>query len=239
MPESTRTYSTIIVDDNELDRLSTQMRVKQYPFLQLSGVFASAEEALEKIDEIKPDVLFLDIDMPGMTGMDLRRKMGNEQVCIFITSYPDYAVDSFELAALDFLLKPLDKDRFAQTMERLQDYLDIKHKAALFECSLGGDSIFIKDGHQQIKIQLHEIVYLEALKDYTRIVTEQKKYCVLSMLGNLLQEHAFQKFVRIHRSYAVQKHFISKLTSRQVFINDVALPIGRSYKNAAEELLIP
>ena len=138
---------------------------------------------------------------------------------------------------VDFLVKPLEKERFDKAMNRLKDYLDIRHKAALFECSLGGDSIFIKDGHDQVKIQLHDIVYLEALKDYTRIVTEQKKYCVLSMLGNLLQENAFRKFVRIHRSYAVQKHFIRKLTAKQVFVNDVPLPIGRSYKNAAESLL--
>lgn len=232
-----RTYNTIIVDDNEIDRLNTQIKVKKYPFLQIVGSYSSAETALADMQEKNVEVLLLDIDMPGLNGLELRRKLGNEQVCIFITSYPDYAVDSFELAALDFIVKPLEKERFAVAMQRLRDYLDIRHKAALFECSLGGDAVFIKDGHHQVKIQLHNILYLEALKDYTRIVTPQKKYCVLSILGNLLQETAFKTFIRIHRSYAVQKHFINKITAQQVFLNDIALPVGRSYKSALEGLI--
>jgi DNA-binding LytR/AlgR family response regulator len=237
MPEKLRTYSTIIVDDNEIDRLSSQVHVKRYPFLQVVGVYDSAEAALAELKEKKPEVLLLDIDMPGKSGLELRRQLGNEQVCLFITSYPDYAVDSYEVAALDFLIKPLQKDRFAIAMTRLHDYLEVRHKAMLFECSLGGDTLFIKDGHDQIKIRLHDILYLEALKDYTRIVTHQKKYCVLSILGNLLQEAAFKTFIRIHRSYAVQKHFIDKITSQQVFLDNIALPVGRSYKSALEGLI--
>lgn len=230
-------YNTIIVDDNEIDRLSLQLQLKKYPFLHLAGVYASAEEALKEIKDKDVKVLLLDIDMPDIDGLELRKQLGNEQVCIFITSFPDYAVAGFELAALDFLVKPLDKERFALAMSRLADYLDIKHKAALFECSLGTDAVFIKDGHDQVKIQLHDILYLEALKDYTRIVTAQKKYCVLSILGNLLQEAAFKTFIRIHRSYAVQKHFIDRITAQQVFIDNIVLPVGRSYKSSLEELI--
>ncbi|HTD92489.1 MAG TPA: LytTR family DNA-binding domain-containing protein [Chitinophagaceae bacterium] len=237
MSDKAHTYNTIIVDDNEIDRLTLQVQVRKYPLLNLVGVYDSAEKALVEIEEKGVQVLLLDIDMPGLSGLDLRKQLGNEQVCIFITSFPDYAVEGFELAALDFLVKPLDKSRFALTMERLSDYLDIRRKAELFECSLGADAVFIKDGHHQVKIQLHDILYLEALKDYTRIVTRQKRYCVLSILGNLLQEEAFKTFIRIHRSYAVQKNFIDRITAQQVVINDITLPIGRSYKSSLEELV--
>ncbi len=230
-------YNALVVDDDELDRLNTIVYAKRFSFLNVVGSAGSAEEALKLLQETAVDVLLLDIDMPGMNGHELRRQLGNTQACIFITAYPDYAVESFELAALDFLVKPLEKERFAAAMSRLQDYLEIKQKAALFEHSLGGDAVFIKDGHNQVKIKLHDIVYLEALKDYTRIVTRQHKYCVLSMLGNLLQEAAFQTFVRIHRSYAVQKHFVSKITAQQVFLNTIALPIGRSYKDSLTQLI--
>lgn len=236
MTTECRTYNTIIVDDNEIDRLSAQIQLKKYPFLHLVGIYASSEEAMAELLEKNVAVLLLDIDMPGISGLDLRRNLGSDQVCIFITSYPDYAVEGFELAALDFLVKPLQKDRFAMAMERLQSYLDIRHKAELFQCSVGGDSVFIKDGHNQIKIKLYDILYLEALKDYTRIVTSHKKYCVLSLLGNLLQEESFNKFIRIHRSFAVQKHFVEKITAHQVFINDIVLPVGRSYKTALDIL---
>lgn len=236
MADSLRTYNTIIVDDNEIDQLHTLMHAKKYPFLDITGRFYTAEEALDFLQKNKVDILLLDIDMEGMDGHELRRLTGEHQACIFITSYPDYAVESFELAALDFLVKPVEAGRFEKAMERLKTYLEIVHKAALFESSLGTDAIFIKDGHQQVKIQLHDILYLEALKDYTRIVTAEKSYCVLSILGNLLQEAAFKTFIRIHRSYAVQKNFISKISTQQVFINDISLPIGRTFKDALNVL---
>ncbi len=230
-------YTAVLVDDDELDRLHTQVMLKKYPFIHLTESFDSPVAALAAIEEKDPDVVFLDIDMDDMNGLELRRQLGNRQVCIYITSYPDYALETFELAAFDYLLKPLNSNRFDTTMERLQQYLHLKHKAELFEYSLGGNTIFIKDGHHQVKIHLHDILYMEALKDYTRIVTAQQKFCVLNLLGNLLQEAAFKTFIRIHRSYAVQKHFINKITAREVMINDIKIPIGRSYRNNLQSLI--
>lgn len=231
-----KTYSCFIVDDDEIDRLTTQSFIRRYPFLHIAGVFSAAAEALEAAVKMPPDVLFLDIDMEGMSGLELRERLEHIPACIFITSYPDYAVESFEKAALDFLVKPLKADRFAKAMERLQQYLSVQHKAALLDHTLGADTVFIKDGHEQVKIALHEIVYLEALKDYTGIVTAHKKYCVLSTLGGLLEQQAFKMFVRIHRSYAVQKNFVERVTAREVIVNSIALPLGRSYKDALDFL---
>lgn len=237
MNKTVQSYNAIIIDDNEIDQLHTLMYARRYSFLNIVGRFSNGDDALVFLKTNKVHVLLLDIDMDGMSGHELRRELGQEQACIFITSYPDYALESFELAALDFLVKPIKADRFDKAMERLQMYLDVLHKAALLESSLGEDAIFIKDGHQQVKIQLQDVLYLEALKDYTSIVTIQKKYCVLSLLGNLLQETAFKTFIRIHRSYAVQKNFISKVSAQEVTIQDVSLPIGRSYKDSLNDLL--
>lgn len=232
-----KVYTCIIVDDEEVDRLMVLHFAKQYPFLNITGCFASAEAALQFAKTNAPDILFLDIDMPGLNGLELRKELASIPACIFITSYPDYAVESFELEVLDFIVKPLKAERFAKTMVRLQTYLEIRHKATLLDYSLGGDTLFIKDGHEQIKLQLHDIIYLEALRDYTSIVTPTKKYCVLSTLGNLLEQKAFQMFIRIHRSYAVQKNFINKITAKEVFIRDIILPVGRSYKEALDGLI--
>lgn len=173
----------------------------------------------------------MDIDMPGVSGLDLRRQLQHVPACIFITSYADYAVDSFEVSALDFLVKPVNGERFARAMARLQEYMSLRSKARLFDCNMGGDILFIKDGHQQIKLALTDVLYLEALKDYTRIVTGTKKYSILKSLGNLLQEAEFKSFVRIHRSYAVQRNFVSKIGTNEVWVNETMLPIGRSYKD--------
>lgn len=230
------TYNCLILDDNEIDRLTALMFVKKYPFLKVVGMCASAQEATQAIQRQSVDVLLSDIDMPETSGLEFRAQMRHIPVCIFITAYPDYAAESFEVEAFDFLVKPIKAERFEQSMVRLQHYLEIKRKAELFEYSLGGSTVFIKDGHEQIKLNLHEIMYLEALKDYTRIVTETKKYSVLASIGLLLQERAFQSFVRIHRSYAVQKHYIERVTSQQVYIQNYSLPVGRSYKDVLVNL---
>lgn len=123
-------------------------------------------------------------------------------------------------------------DRFTATIARIEKFMEINQKALLFESSIGGDIIYLKEGHEQTKVKLHEILYLEALKDYTLIITPQKKHCILSTIGNTLKEPSFQSFVRVHRSYAVQKQYIEKRTSTDILLNNGTLiPIGRSYKD--------
>jgi len=201
------------------------------------GAYSSAEEAVKHIQKEPVQMILLDIDLPGMSGIELRTRLLNVPVCIFITSYPDYAVESFDAAALDFIVKPFTSERFSQAILRAKEYLEIREKADLFEYSLGFDTVFIKQGHEKTKLKLYDILYLEALKDYTGIVTAQRKYCVLGSLGNLLQETSFQSFIRIHRSFAVQKHYIHKVDTNNVYINKTSLPLGKTFKKNVEELL--
>lgn len=225
-------YSCIIVDDDEIDRLTVLSFAKKFPVLDILGVFESAENALPFIQKQKVDILFLDIDMPGLNGIEFRKDALEIPVCIFITAHPEHAVESFQIETLDFIVKPLKLDRFTQTMKRIEEFMEIKLKASLFEASIGGDTIYIKEGHEQTKVKLHEILYLEALKDYTLVVTEGKRHCVLSSIGNLLKESHFQSFIRIHRSFAVQKQFIQKMNSTEIILNNnISIPVGRSYKD--------
>jgi two-component system LytT family response regulator len=227
-----RQYNCIIIDDDEIDRLTALSFAKKFPSLNILGVFELAEDALPIIEKEKIDILFLDIDMPGLNGIDFRKKTQEIPVCIFITAHPEHAVESFQIETLDFIVKPLKLDRFAQTMKRIEEFMEIKLKASLFEASIGGDTIYIKEGHEQTKVKLHEILYLEALKDYTLIITDKKRHCVLSSIGNLLKENHFQSFIRIHRSFAVQKQYIEKKLVNDVLLNNgVCIPIGRSYKD--------
>jgi len=224
-------YTCIIIDDDEIDRLTVVSFAKKFPVLDIVGVFESAEKALSIIEKEKIDVLFLDIDMPGLSGIEFRKKALEIPVCIFITAHPEHAVESFEIETLDFIVKPLKLDRFAQTVSRIEEFMEIKLKALLFEASIGGDTIYIKEGHEQTKVKLHEILYLEALKDYTLIITDKNRHCVLSSIGNLLKENHFQSFIRIHRSFAVQKQFIQKINSSEILLhNNITIPVGRSYK---------
>lgn len=228
--------SYIIVEDNDLDRLSLKVLLKNYADFECAGEYTSAEEALKPIKENKPQIIFLDVDMGAMSGITLRSMLPEIPVCIFITSHPEYAIDGFEQNALDFLTKPLKKERFEQCILRAKQYLLIKEKASLLDENIGADSIFIKEGHEKIKINTHEILFLEALKDYTKIVTAHKSHFVLSSLSGLLLENAFSSFIRIHRSFAVPKHYIKKLNSNEVIINQFTIPIGRTYKLQLQNL---
>ena len=231
-------YNCIIIDDDEIDRLTVVSFAKRFESLHILGVFSEAKEALPILEKEDLHILFLDIDMPELSGIEFRRKAAHVPVCIFITAHPEHAVESFELDTLDFIVKPLKMDRFSQTINRIEDYMELKQKAQLFEASIGGDTIYIKEGHEQTKVKLHDILYLEALKDYTKIVTPQKRHCVLSSIGVLLKENNFNSFIRVHRSFAVQKQYIKKILTNEVLLNnDVLIPIGRSYKSNLNTLL--
>jgi two-component system, LytTR family, response regulator len=225
-------FTCMVVDDDELDRMHTILNLSKFDFIEIKGVFTNAFDALEAINKNMPQILFLDIDMEGMTGLELRAKANQVPVCVFITSYPDFALEGFELAALDFLIKPIETERFEKTVERINKYLSITEKVDLINDQTSADFFFIKVGSQQVKVGLHDVLYLEALKDFTHVVTTKNKYCVYGALGNLLKENAFKHFIRIHRSFAIKKEVIEKVGSSQVWIKDTILPIGRVYKDA-------
>jgi two-component system, LytTR family, response regulator len=234
---SQRKYSCLIVDDNRIDRLMTISLVRSYSFLTITGDFESAETALKKTGSALPDVLFLDVDMPEMNGLDLRAHLNRVPACIFITAFPDYALSAFEVNALDFLIKPLNPERFSRSMQRLRFFLDNWQRADLLSHSLEDDGLFIKEGRDQVKIHLRDIIYLEALKDYTGVITRERKYCVLNTLGNMLQERPFRNFIRIHRSYAVHNMHIQKFNSRELTAGEFNLPVGRIYKDSLNDFL--
>jgi two-component system LytT family response regulator len=231
-------FSCIIVDDDEIDRLTVYSYAKKIESLNIIGVFENSEEAMLFIAKNDVDVMFLDIDMPNINGLELRRHANKVPVCIFITSHAEHAVESFELNTLDFIVKPIKLNRFNQTISRIEKFFEVKQKADLFEASFGNDTVFIKEGHEQTKVKLHEVLYLEALKDYTLIVTNNKRHCVLSNIGNLLKENHFKSFIRIHRSFAVQKQYIEKISTSDIILNNgTLLPLGRSFKDNIQSIL--
>jgi two-component system, LytTR family, response regulator len=231
-------YNCIIVDDNEQARLKVLSCAKHYPMLNIIGHYANPESALKIVEKEKIDILFLDIEMPKLSGLELREQLMQIPVCVFITAYPEHAVESFQLETLDYLVKPLQPERFAQTVKRIEEFMEVKHKASLFEANYGEDTFFLKNGHEKIKIKTYDVLYIEALKDYTLLVTESKRHCILSGIGNLLKENHFENFVRIHRSYAIQKQFVASVATNSVVLkNNVSLPIGNSFRENLENIL--
>ncbi len=230
-------YKCAVVDDSDLDRLTIQAHIKRQPELELVASFANPVDALRQISEHPVDILFLDVDTPVMKGTELRRKLDEVPACVFVTAHPDYAVDAFDLHALDYILKPVQSERFAVAMDRIRAFFDVRMKAELFEHALGSDEMFIKEGRERFKIRLRDILYLEALKDYTRVVTATRKYCVLGSIMNVMRDPAFSSFIRVHRSYAVQKHYITRVDTNHVYLDNIEVPMGRVYRPDVEQAL--
>lgn len=225
-----RNLKCIIVEDEEVDRLVLQHHLKRFENIIIVESFDSAEKALPKITS-DIDLIFLDIDLPGISGIEFRKMIQEVPACIFISSHPEYAIDTFELDTLDFITKPLKLERFNYSMQKLFDFFEMREKSDRFDAMVGENHIKMKDGGNILQIKISDILYLEALKDYARIITSEKKHCILDSIGNLLLKKDFGNFVRIHRSFAIPKHQIKSKNAQEVELSQkIKLPIGRAYK---------
>ncbi len=220
----------ITVDDNPLDLDYIAQVIGLHPSLDLLHTCSHPVEALERIKDLHPKLLFLDIDMPTFNGLELLRSLNYEPLGVFVTAHSEYAWESYEAAAFDFILKPIRLDRFAKIVSRVEEFFEIKNKVDLADAIAENDYIIVKEGYEKHKIMLHDILYVEALKDYTKIVTQNKKVMTLSNLKQFLETLNSENFVRIHRSFAVAKDKITKIDGHYVSINNFSLPLGKTYK---------
>jgi DNA-binding LytR/AlgR family response regulator len=223
----------ITVDDDDVDRDVIDAAAKKFPFLQKMAAFTNPVEALGFISTSAPDVIFLDIEMPGLTGIEfLQQKPITSALIIFITSHPEFALEGYELQAFDYLIKPFSIDRFARCVARLHDFFQMKQKSFAYDASREKDCIVVKQGHDKFKIAIHDILFLEAMKDYTRIATTNRQYLVLSTLNAMKEKLPAELFIQIHRSYVVNKDKVEAVEKNKLQISTHELPIGKLYKHA-------
>lgn len=220
----------IIVEDNPRDLELLRWYVTAEPTLELKECFSNGIEAISYINSFQPPLLFMDIDMPGIKGLDLYKKLNYKPLCIFVTAFSDYALESYEAQAFDFILKPVTDTRFKQCVSRLMEYTSLQQRADLYDALFEEKTILIKEGTTTHQIPLSTILYIEALSDYSKIVTRSKKYITLSKLKHLLEKLPGSDFIRIHRSYAVAKQAIEKISNSDVSIGDLQLPIGKTFR---------
>ena len=168
-----------------------------YTWLESGGSYAHPLEALEAIKTIRPQLVFLDVDMPDATGIELLKMVRDiVPMAVFITSYSEFALEGFELSALDYILKPLTEERFAQTIKRVQEYWEMKQKSQAYDVFISEEIITIKQGHEQMRLPLGDIVYLEAMQDYTKLVLENKQYMTLINFSRFLEQLPLRRYRR-------------------------------------------
>jgi two-component system, LytTR family, response regulator len=233
-----RPFQCLIVDDNELDGALVMQYLQPQAWLKPVGTFANPLECMSVFATTEVDVLFLDIDMPVVNGINFIRSLKNPPLCVFITNHPDYATDAFDVQAFDYLLKPVTRERFERTLQRIREYFEIQTKVLHYDTLLEQDTITFKEGTAIAKVATGDIIYLEALANYTKVVTADRQYITLNNLKNFLDALPSDAFMRIHRSYAVAKKWITGLERGEVLMGRHKLPFGKTYRKEIQSGLL-
>lgn len=219
----------LLVDDEPLAIALMEKHVAQLDFLELAGSCPNALKALEVLRKIEVDLMFLDIQMPTINGIDFLKTLRNPPKVIITTAYREYALDGYDLDIVDYLLKPITFDRFFKSIERFLRNADQQTHTAMQAPAETG-SIFLKEGYRNVKVNIDDILYMESLKDYVKVYTQNglitTKYKISDMEGEL----SAKNFLRIHRSFVVNLKHVTAFTASDVEIGKAELPIGESYK---------
>jgi len=223
----TKNLNCIIVDDDGMSLKILQTLVERTEFLDLKGAFSSSVEAAHAIRRMKIDLIFLDIEMPDMTGLEFIKALDQKPQIIIVSSKDKYARDAFDYDVVDYLLKPIDNyPRFLKAVFKAKDNIDTNTQLG----KGGNDNIFIKVDSLYVNFSLSDILWVEAYGDYVKIHTNQKTHTVYSTLKSIEGKLPSEDFVRIHRSYIVRMDKIKNIDLSNLQIEDHILPISNSYK---------
>jgi DNA-binding LytR/AlgR family response regulator len=224
----------VIIDDEPLASELLQSYVGQEPQLKLLGTFNDAEDGVEFIQDNQVDLIFLDIQMPHINGIQLLKSLEQPPMVIFTTAYSEYAVQGFELDAIDYLLKPFDIKRFQRAVTKACEY---QRSLSRTEADKN-PYIFIKSEYQVIKINYDDIRYIEALDDYIKIcTTNSRPVLTLMTLKTIMEKLPADKFARVHRSYIISLDKIESVRNKRIKIGEIEIPIGSSYADNINKVL--
>lgn len=232
------TITCAIVDDEPLAVELLASYCEKIPFLNLVGKFNNATEALRAITENQIDLLFLDIQMPQLNGLELSRMLPENTRVVFTTAFNQYALDGYRINALDYLLKPITYATFLEACNKaLQWFTLLRQSEAPNDQQVR--SIFVKSEYKLIQVNLDQLLYVEGLKDYVKIYTLASPHPILSLMGMKTMEQMLpqSRFIRVHRSYIVSIDKIREIDRNRIIVGQTEIPIGDSYKQAFQDFL--
>jgi len=234
----------VIIEDEPPARKVLAKYIDDIPFLKLSGEFANAMEAMEKLNSGDVDILFLDINLPKISGLNFLRSLQNPPKVIITTAYSEYALEGFELDVVDYLLKPISFERFMKAVSKIKQQKspetgETSQKSSNEDEENNHDLAFtfVKSDNSMYRIDFDDIRYIESDEDYVDVKTEESKYHLRNTLkywNNRLPDH---KFVRVHKSFIVNISKIEHISGNRIIMKDTNIPIGRSYKKRFFEMV--
>ncbi len=234
---------TLIVDDEPLALDVLETYLEKMPELRLVRRCNNAFEALQALQQEDIDLLFLDIQMPQLTGIDLLKTLADPPLVIFTTAYPNYAIEGFELNATDYLLKPISLERFVKAVNKATEQIERKRREHAYEVQMGDaeDFIFVKSDKRFVKVKFSEVIYIEGLKDYVIIRTEKGRIITLQTMKSLEDKLPQRLFRRVHRSYMVNIDKVEAILGNMVEVMEKGqakhLPIGKNYRDDLSDLI--
>lgn len=218
----------LIVDDNDLSRLTLHQLVLQTGRLRVTGECKDAIEAHRNITANPPDLVLLDIEMPGMTGIELLKILPKQTLAILTTSKKDYAVEAFDLNVVDYLVKPVNLPRLMQAIDKVQDILSRNEEEIT---AAADDYLFIRDNNMLKKLRLEEILWIEAMGDYVKIRTQSQWHIVHTTLKAVEEKLNSARLMRVHRSYIISLDKIDSIEDGAVNIINTPIPVAESYRS--------
>jgi DNA-binding LytR/AlgR family response regulator len=223
----------ILVDDEPLAREGLQKMLSGISSVELLENFSNAMDANDFLKDNAVDLMFLDIEMAALNGLEFAKSLINKPLIIFITAYPQYALNSYEMDAIDYLVKPVRMQRLLKAVNKAENYLKlIQNNSAEFEtATVENDYVFIKSERRFVKIFFKEILYIEGLKDYVVIQTESKKVLTAMNIKTIHAQLPEKNFTRVSKSFIVNTNHIVSVDTHSIYIKDEEIPIGSSFKN--------
>jgi DNA-binding LytR/AlgR family response regulator len=224
---------TVIIDDNEVWRTTIEAFVKMNDLLELIGTYSSAAEAYSQIVEQKPDLIFSDIDMPDVNGIAFFKEIKRHPLLIFVTSHPNYALESYETNAIDFLVKPFPVERFFKAVEKARIMLKILEagKKSKEVEKIDDNFFFVRANNAFQKINYDEILYIKSMENFVQIKTKTDNYTTLVSLKNMMLQLPKTRFMQVHRGYVVNIFEVTSIDKEQVFVGNQNVPLGDNYKD--------
>ena len=224
----------IAIDDEPLALELLEDNISKLPFLKLTGSYDNAIDAMKGIQEQKVDLIFLDIQMPGLTGLQFIQSLTIKPMIILVTAYEKYALDGFNLEVTDYLVKPVSLERFFKACNKAKELYGLKNAPAIHNNSNQPGYFFVNVEYSLVKVTIDDIVYIEGLKDYIKIhLNSSQKPVVTRMPMKTIEEQLpADKFIRTHKSYIVSVTFITAIRKTSLFINNIELPVSDYYRDA-------
>ena len=228
-----------IIDDEPLALGLLESYVGKTPFLKLTGKFSSAVAALESVSLMPPEVIFLDIQMAELNGLEFANFVPEKSRIIFTTAFEKYALESYKVNALEYLLKPFSYTEFLQTANKALQWHQMNEKATSDSGKITTDCIYVKSDYRLIQIQLFKILYIESLKDYLKIFLDGElgpimTHITMKAMEDMLPKH---QFMRVHRSFIVRKDKIKVVEHNRIVFNKTRIPISNTYNESFQEFL--